>query len=380
MSSMEREPEDPFVDAFVQYLDVLQEATCDLLLEREQKPGRLKSAGRKLVEASGPEGLKGAAEKLSVLVDVLEAQGQLVSRDFYEIKDLADTLRKFGPHLEKNYGLTLCAGVSSEGDGVGYLDTNIGKSVAVGKGELRSTIFVKNLIGQTGNRLRREKNDEGRCIGWVDDELSTYYDLDASAERAMSEWKIFRGLGSRSEDACEARLRKLAYEELFDRFRDDGAAFARELALYHVKNTAIHEFHHEKIVGKADACRQIREACAYLYSLSKTTGPEGTFGELHSIYRLRHDSDERYRRAANMALDYLGKAKYSEENWLSIGPDGRAEVSARIAGQAKAALKLLEKECSLRRHEDVEALLKPDFDGYDILVRDAVSARLAEGN
>ncbi len=378
MPSMKREPEDPFVDAFAQYLDAVQEATCDRILEREPtNTGKLKAAGKKLVEAAAPK-VKGTAEKLSILVNALAAQNQLVSRDFYEINELADTLREFGPYLEKNYGLTLCASVSSEGDGVGYLDTNIGKSVAVRKGELRSTIFVKNLVGQTGNRLRREKNDEGRCIGWVDDELSTYYDLEAGAERAMSEWKIFRGLESRSEDACEARLRKLAYEEIFDRFRDDGAAFAMELALYHVRNTAVHEFHHERIVGAPDACRQIREACAYLYSLSKTTGPEGTFGELHSIYRLRHDSDERYRSAANMALDYLGKAKYSEESWSSIGPDKRAAVSARIAGQAKAALKMLEKECSLRRHEDVEALLKPDFDGYGTLVRDAVSARLSE--
>lgn len=362
---------DPFVDAFAQYLDAIQDATCDRILEREPtNTGKLKAAGKKLVETAAP----GVKEKLSILVNVLEAQNQLVSRDYYEIKELADALRELGPHLEKNYELTLSAMVSSDGDGIGYLDMCLGETVTVEKGPLRSTIFVKNRVGQTDTRLRREKNDEGRCVGWVDEGRGTYYDLDASAERAMSEWKIFRGLESRSEDACEARLRKLAYEGIFDRFRDDCDGFADELALNDVENTAVHEFHHERIVGVSDACRQIREACAYLYSLSKTTGPEGTFGELHSIYRLRHDSDERYRSAANMALDYLRKAGYSEDEWLSLKPDMKCEASAVISRQAKDALKLIESECSLRKHEDVEALLKPDFDGYSTAVRNAVSS------
>lgn len=370
------EPEDPFVEAFAQYLDALQEATCDRLLERQPTPGKLKTAGKMLVKAAAPD-IKETAEKLSILVDVLEAQEQLVSSDFYEIKEVTDTLREFGPRLEKNYGLTLYAGVSSESDGTGYLDTCLGQSVAVGKGELRSTIFVKNLVGQTGNRLMKEKGSTARTVGWVDDHYGVCHDLEARAEHAMMGWKRFKGFEKDEEDAREVRLRKLAYERLFEKFGDDCQGFAMEAALNGINGTAAHEFHHERIVGRSGACRQIREACAYLYALSKAQGAEAVFDGLYSIYRIRHDSDARYVSASAMALDYLRKAGYSEESWLSIGPDERAGVSVRIASQAKEALKILEEECSLRKHEDVEALLKPDFEGYGALAMDAVTAYYA---
>lgn len=371
--------QDPFLDAFVQYLDAVQEATCDRILgELEpQHPGKLKSSGKKLVNAAAP-GVKGTAEKLSIIVNVLEAQGQLVSRDFHEIKEVADTLRRFGPHLEKNYGLTLYAGVDSNDDGTSYLEVCLGKTVTVEKGPLRATIFAKNLVGQTGNRLRREKNDTRRCVGWVDDG-DAYYDLEAGAERDVSNWRMLAGLDSGSgEDACETALRKLAYEEIFDRFKDDGDAFSKELALNDVGNTAAHEFHHERIVDSSDACRQIREACAYLYALSKAHEPETLFDGLYSIYAVRHDMDERYRSASGLALDYLRKTGYSEDIWSSLEPGMKDEVSARISRQAKRALKLLEDECSLRKHEDVEELLKPDFDGYGAAVRAAVKSALSK--
>lgn len=365
---------DPFVDAFVQYLDAVQEATCDKILgEREPDLGKLKCAGKQLVEASAP-GAKGTAEKLSTLVNVLEAQGQLISRDYYGIKEVADTLRKFGPHLEKNYGLTLYAGVDSNDDGTSYLEVCLGETVTVEKSPLHSKIFVKNLVEQTCNRLRRGKKDVRRCVGWVDENSNTYYDIEAGAERAMSKWRIFRGLESESEDACDAKLRTLAYGEIFDRFRDDCGGFAKELALNHVGNTAVHEFHHERIVGVSDACRQIREACAYLYNLSNARDPEALFDELYSIYLIRHDSDEIYRSASSLALDYLRKAGYSADTWSSLEPGRTGEASAMISRQAKEALKMVESECSLRKHEDVEELLKPDFDGYGAAVRNAVTS------
>lgn len=372
--------EEPFVDAFVQYLDALQEATCGRILKREPNPGKLKAAGKKLVEAAGPD-LKKKAENISVLVDVLEAQGRLVSRDFYEIKEVADALREFGPRLEKKHGLTLYANISSEGDGIGYLDTCLGKTVAVRTGALHSTIFVKNLVGITGNRLRAANGDTGRCVGWVDDNYGVCHDFEARAGLAMSDWKRFKEPEKEESDWREARLRKIAYSDLFEKFGDDGDGFARAAALNDITNTATHEFHHEKIVGDADACRQIREACAYLYSLAKAQGPETAFAGLHSIYRLRSDPDERYRSASAMALDYLGRAGYSESDWNALEPKDREKkraVSSRIAGQAKAALKMIETECSLRKHEEWEELLKPDFEGYGSAVRDAIGSALSQ--
>ncbi len=370
--------QDPFVDAFAQYLDAVQEATCDRILERElTNPGKLKGSGKKLVEAAAPK-VKGSAEKLSILVDVLESQGQLASGDFWEMKEVADTLRKFGPHLEKNYGLTLYAGIDSNSDGTAYLEVCLGKAVTVAMGPLRSTIFAKNVVGRTDNRLWMKMNSKERCVGWVNGDGIIYHDFEAITERAMTDWKVLGGFDKDESDHSEATLRKLAYGTLFEKFRHDSTAFAREVAFDHVKNTATHEFHHNKIVREADACRQIREACAYLYTLSKAHEPETLFDGLYSIYVIRHAEDERYRSASMLALDYLRKAGYSEDNWSSLEPGGTGETSVMISRQAKEALKLIESECSLRKHEDVEALLKPDFDGYGTAVRNAVTSALSE--
>lgn len=378
MKSKREREQDPFADAFVQYLDAVQEATCDRLLERETtNPGKLKCAGKQLVEASA-SGAKGTAETLSILVNVLEAQGQLASGDFWEIKEVADTLRKFGPHLEKNYGLTLYAGVDSNDDGTSYLEVCLGETVTVEKGPLRSTIFAKNIVGRTDNRLWMKMNSKERCVGWVNGDGSIYHDFDALTERAMTKWKVLGGLDKDEGDPGEATLRKLAYGTLFEKFRNDGTAFAREIAFDHVKNTATHEFHHEKIVRDADACRQIREACAYLYTLSKAHEPDAVFAGLYSVYFIRHSLDERYRSASMLALDYLRKAGYSEDEWSSLEPGRTGEASAVISRQAKDALKMMESECSLRKHEDVEELLKPDFDGYGAAVRNAVKPALSQ--
>lgn len=372
--------EEPFVDAFVQYLDALQEATCGRILKREPNPGKLKAAGKKLVEAAAPD-LKEKAGNLSMVVNVLEASNQLVSYDFFEIKGAADALSVFGQYFKENHGLSLWAGVSSDESGIRYLEMCFGKSVTVESGVLRSTIFVKNIIGQTTNRLLKEKGNAARSVGWVDETRGAYCDIEARAECAMSDWKLLGGLEEGEQDMRDAQLRKLAYHDLFERFNDDGEGFAREVALNDIVDTATHEFHHEKLVEYFESCRQIREACAYLYSITKAQGPEPVFDRLQYIYRLRRDADERYRSAGAMALDYLGRAGYSESDWNALGPKDRekkCEVSARLSGQAKAALKMIESECSLRKHEELEELLKPDFEGYGSAVRDAVGSALSQ--
>lgn len=98
------EPEkDPFVSAFVHYLEAVQEATCDRLLEKGNEKAeleRLSITGKNLVAETMPP-MRPLAKKVTDKIEELERSGGLVSDKVDELKLVADSLKEFRPYLEE---------------------------------------------------------------------------------------------------------------------------------------------------------------------------------------------------------------------------------------------------------------------------------------
>lgn len=232
----------------------------------------------------------------------------------------------------------------------------------MGQGPLRSTIFVKNLVGQTNTLLSKMKVQKGRTVGWSDDS-GICYDFEALTEYGEIIWKAFRGVGTEEEpDPNEAHLRESAYGKLYEKFGDDKERFEMELAFVYLANSIPHEFHHKEIIGDRPIRGDVKEASAYLYSMTSNPAPEGQFAILRSMYLMKKEERSSvYGNASKLLMRYLAMAAHSVGDLESL------------SRKAELALKMMERDYGLPSHEQVERELKPDFRGYSQKLREAIA-------
>lgn len=381
MPTIERE-KDPFVDALSGYLNLVNEAICDRLLYRKEKKGmpeRLSAAGKTLVECAEP-GMKEPTERLVEQMGNLKATGRLALRKpSRELHDAVDTLRQFKLPLEER-GFMFYSGIIHD-DAAYFAGVHMGKGVRVEDGCLRSDILMKNIVEDTQNRFLKEKKSDKRAGGGSSQD-GIYYDFENFIVEGLSNWSSFEGSAREEESPIEAKLRKLAYGNLFEEYKGHEAEFAIAVGLMNLVATGIpHEFHHKHIArpdGKVG--RSVQETGAYLYSLSKATTPESVFANLNLIYGLNGEGpDTIYGRAASAVFDYLVRTGYSEDILSGLEPkehEKTSEVSKIISGQAKRALDMFENENGVAKHARVELELKPDFEKYGAMVMYAVVGKL----
>lgn len=371
MSPAEQECEGPFAEAFSQYIKILQEATCERLLDKtDRKVGleELRNAGKTLVETTTTPIWKEAAKKLANKVETLESSDLLVSAKYPDLREVAGTLTDLSKELEECgfvfYATPFFAGKRC-------LRLWFGKGVKVESGPFRTTIFLKQIVEDTQNRIIKERNTgEVPVKGLADD--GQYCNFEEECKYASELLKKFKGAETEETDASESCLRELAYGTLFERFKEEPHMFEIEGALLEVESTNIHEFYHEKISW----C----EEGAYIYSIIKAMTPESAFANLHHVYYLKNNPGGHANVAENV-IGCLKKAGYSEERLVHIRPGDSEKMrsaSIELVGQAKTALQTMEHEGNLASHEQVEKELKPDFEKYGALVRDAVIKQYKE--
>ncbi len=364
---------DPFVDAFAQYLDALQEATCNRLLGME-KASKVKAAGKTLVETAEPS-IRESTKLVVHQIETVEESGELVSKDVRWLLDASNALRRLIPYMDER-GFIFHAGVWQI-NADRFLQVYLGRGVRVEEGCLHSTVLLEHVVEVTDNRFFREKRDPSRLRAWTDYN-ETYYDFEILVEKGTRDWKKLKGLiDSGESDPRQTRLRKLAYGKLFEKHKNDEVAFGIESGLMDLTSIIPHEFYHERVVGNQGIERAVEEAGAHLYALTKVPAPENLFKELYRHHRMKDDLDESYKKASTVIFVGLGRA-YA--NCSDIDADNTEELNGfrgATREQAKNLLGRMEKLYCLPSHEDAERELKPDFEKYGKLVRAAVMAHYA---
>lgn len=388
MLSLKRE-EEPFVEAFADYLNLLTESTYDRVLGRETKTAdALKEAGKRLVESAGPP-IKEKAKKLVSQMNDLETSRTVLGslptderlrRDFLSLceNSKALVLRKFQPYFEER-GLIFDAN-ANQFDSDTFLDVYLGDGTEVESGGIHSIILTKLMTGRTRDRILRGKGIDGFTPGWTVGDKE-YYNFEAILGFEKEMWKTFGELRGNTLMPQQVKSGKLAYGEMLKRFAGDERGFCIESGITELVETTKHEFYHRKIVGDFIASRHVEEASANLYGISKAETPGQLFRRLYVIYGLS-GGDDTLRRTNAIILEYLGRTGYSESEWSGLDvSDGEKirEVSGKIAKQAKDALKLLERDYGLPSHEDAEVELKPDFEKYGRKVRAAIIGQYEGG-
>ncbi len=393
MATEPTEKDKEFISSFKQYVDDIVEESCyeasglDSIADDE-----LKAAGKKLMAESAGLKIHEDVEKLVGIVDDLAKNYVLVpdmsTTNFgtpkgNSLKDAESAMRKLKDYFD-DIGFFFDAGTETFNDLL-VLSIVLGKGRDIKAGELPPLYLITDIeIANTGTRIMGESTNEDMvCPAWTDGE-TVYIDLNLALleGQGAAEHLLLYGqqgkkenMKTKPEDYAK-KLDQLAWAPLFKESMDD---FIKEYAAIKTGDRWLHEFHHTifnsggyanliKAAGQIKPTATIRDVfmTADDEALMEAAGPlyqvihgKNTFDSLCYLYDSMSLQEETHLKGSRLALSYLKRVGYNEALWkdLEPGSDEAKKAEIGIRGLANEALKLIEKEKGLPKHEEAESRL-----------------------
>lgn len=351
--------QEPFVEAFENYVGALVRQSCNELAGKEPALEELRDAGRVLVEKSEGLDIAENAKKLVAIIDDISGYGTLTPAssladhfvaDGYSLGDVIGAFREFENYFDTQ-GLALYAGYYDFNDRA-ILDLCLGETLDFSMPNAPGLrVFTNVMVGNTSDKIMNAATGSGDFVtkGWTDGKKA-YSHIKPLQKEGEQIWSRLGNNAKAGPDDALERLEKLAWNHLFEESAGDMERFKKEYARTWVADMPLHEFFHIELGAEDDV--------AGLYVLLRG---KATFEHLRTLYRWERIPDRHYAKAAESAFRYLRRAGYTEELWKNVEPGSpkAAETERSMRKLAGDALKLLEKEKGLPGHETLEN--RPDF-------------------